>query len=124
MRTGDGGASSALKPGTCKTERGLLGATTCTPTREQVTATSDVPIVASATEFIATYEGFQDWNMQASFRVPLDEAREYTSLPNYPGAKVDGPAIEGIGAAAGQYRSLKLVTVDGMLQVHISVSTT
>ena len=62
-----------------------------------MTATSDVPILPSATEFIATYEGFQDWNMQASFRIPLDEASEYTSLPNYPGAEVTGQQSKVLG---------------------------
>jgi hypothetical protein len=115
---------TTLLLGTCKTARGLFGDTSCNPTPAQVTAASGVPVPASATEFSATYESFQDWILESSFRVSLDLASVYTSLPAYPGIAVDGPEIEGTSGGLGEYRKLKLVTVDGMLQVTITVFTT
>jgi hypothetical protein len=116
--------ATTISVGTCATERGVLGNTTCNPSRDQVARSADIPIGASATNFIATYESFQDWILEASFTVPLDQASVYTSLPNYPGATVDGPETDGTGGDAGEYRRLKLATVDGLLQVAISVFTT
>jgi hypothetical protein len=121
---GNGRGSTTLAVGACKTERGFLGDTTCNPAPEQVATAADIPIPPSATNFTATYESFQDWNLQASFLVPLDKASVYTSLPNYPGATVDGPSVDGTGGGAGEYRKLTLATVDGMLEVSVSVFTT
>jgi hypothetical protein len=120
----NGRSTTTLAVGTCKTERGFLGDTTCNPAPEQVAKAADIPIPASATNFTATFESFQDWNLEARFFVPLDQASVYTSLPNYPGATVDGPSVDGTGGGAGEYRKLTLATVDGMLEVSISVFTT
>ena len=110
--------------GTCVTDRGPIGSTRCNLSPDQVAKAADIPIAASPKNFIATYEGFQDWILEASFTVPLDQASVYTSLPNYPGAKVDGPETDGTGGEAGEYRRLKLEAVDGLLKVSISVFTT
>jgi hypothetical protein len=116
--------ATTISIGTCATERGVLGNTTCNPSRDQVAKSADIPIPASATKFTATYEGFQDWNLEASFLVPFDQASVYTSLPNYPGATVDGPETDGTGGGAGENRRLRLATVDGLLKVSILVFTT
>jgi hypothetical protein len=122
------GTGSPVTPtiaiGTCATERGVLGSTTCNLSMAQVAKFADLPIAASAKDFTATYEGFQDWNLRASFLLPLDQASVYTALPNYPGATVDGPETEGLRGDAGEYRRLKLETVDGLLKVSVSVFTT
>jgi hypothetical protein len=110
--------------GTCANERGILGGTTCNPSRDQVAKAADIPIAALPKNFIATYEGFQDWILEASFTVPLDQASVYTSLPNYPGATVDGPETDGTGGEASESRRMKLEAVDGLLKVSITVFTT
>jgi hypothetical protein len=120
----NGRSATTIAVGTCSTERGILGGTTCNPSPDQVAKSADIPIPASATKFTATYEGFQDWNLEASFLVPLDQASVYTSLPNYPGATVDGPETDGTGSGAGEYRRLQLATVEGLLKVSILVFTT
>jgi hypothetical protein len=116
--------ATTIAVGTCRTERGILGSTKCNPSPDQVAKSADIPIPASATNFAAIYEGFQDWHLEASFLVPLDQASVYQSLPNYPGAAVDGPETDGTGGGVGEYRRLKLTTVDGVLKVAISVFTT
>jgi hypothetical protein len=119
-----GSTATTISVGTCATERGILGGTTCNPSRDQVAKIAEIPIASSVTNFTATYEGFQEWRLRASFTVPLDQASVYTSLPNYPGATVDGPGTNGTGGHPSEYRNLKLATVDGLLQVSISVFTT
>jgi hypothetical protein len=90
----------------------------------QVAKLADIPIPSSATDFASTYQGFQEWRLQASFLLPLDQASVYTSLPNYPGVTVDGPEAEGLQGDPGEYRGLKLETIDGLLKVSVSVFTT
>jgi hypothetical protein len=118
-----GSPATTIAVGSCVTERGVLGGTKCNLSSDQVAKIAEIPIATSATNFTATYEGFQEWLLRASFTVPLDQASVYTSLPNYPGATVDGPGTNGTGGHPSEYRNLKLATVDGLLNVSISVST-
>jgi hypothetical protein len=118
-----GSPATTIAVGSCVTERGVLGGTKCNLSPDQVAKIAEIPIAASATNFTATYEGFQDWNLHASFLLPLDQAGVYTSLTNYPGATVDGPETEGLQGDPGEYRGLKLETIDGLLKVSVSVFT-
>jgi hypothetical protein len=115
---------AAVKAGPCKTDRGVLGSTTCKPTKEQVAAASGVPVPPSATNFTATYEQFQDWRLESTFRVPLENASQYTALPKYPGLKVGAGPKFYRDEVNGQNHELALAEVDGQLEVRVTVFTT
>ncbi len=102
-----------------------LRAGPCSPTPQEVTAESGVPIPATATAFSSTYEGFTDWIITATFTVPISELTRYVSLPNFPGVAVGGPEVKGINdSPIGPFRSLQLRLVNGRLEALVVVFTT
>jgi hypothetical protein len=121
---GSSGKPDKPQAGECVTERGILGSTSCRPTKEQVAAASGVPVPPLAQDFRATYEQFQDWRLESTFRVPLESAPQYTSLPRYPGLKVGAGPKFYRDEKTGQNHELALVEINGALEVRITVFTT
>ena len=115
--------SSAAQVGKCNTQD--FRSTPCSPTQQEVSAESGVPIPSTATQFTSTYEGFTDWRIGASFRVPLSDSSVYLLLPNFPGVAIDGPEVSGVNdGASGQFRTLQLRSVGNEVEVLVSIFTT
>jgi hypothetical protein len=102
-----------------------LTSETCPPTPTQIAALSGIAVPASPTGYTSQYQGFTDWNQSATFRIPQTAVTTYTSLPDFPGVTVGGPAVEATKQLiAGQHRTLQLTQAGTMVEVTIVVFTT
>jgi hypothetical protein len=112
-------------PAKCKPSDRTGLSSPCPPTPTEIAAASGIPVPAQPMSYTSTYEGFTDWNQQAKFQIPVADVSKYTSLPDFPGVTIGGPAVEASRELVqGQHRTLQLTSFGSTVEVTIVIFTT
>jgi hypothetical protein len=118
-------SGASPRPTTACSPNPNLTSEACPPTPMQMAALSGIAIPPSPTAYTSTYQGFTDWNQSATFRIPQSAVSTYTSLPDFPGVTIGGPAVEATRPlVSGQHRTLQLSQASAAVEVKITVFTT